>query len=80
MDPLAAWSKLCRCAPLVGCNRCPTVDLSVLLPSSLQGAVEYLQQRHGVDLAAAMHSCVSEQNKLIAFRGGGLTWCPEAPE
>lgn len=49
-------------------------------PSFWQGAVEYLQQRHGVDLAAAMHSCVSEQNKLIAFRGGGLTWCPEAPE
>lgn len=45
----------------------------------LQGAADYLQQRHSVDLAAAMHSCVSEQRKFIAFRGGGLTWCPAAP-
>ncbi|KAL4448928.1 hypothetical protein ABPG77_007645 [Micractinium sp. CCAP 211/92] len=45
-------------------------------PSFWQGAVDYLQQMHGVDLAAAMNSCVSEQRKLVAYRGGGLTWCP----
>ncbi|KAL4422745.1 hypothetical protein ABPG75_008942 [Micractinium tetrahymenae] len=48
-------------------------------PSFWQGAVEYLQEKHGVDLAAAMHSCIAERRTIIAFRGGGLTWCPAAP-
>ena len=46
---------------------------------AVQEAVEYMQQEHGVDLAAVLGQCISEYSRSILYRGGPLTWCPAGP-
>lgn len=47
-------------------------------PSFWQQSVEYMQEWHGVQLAATLHHCFADFGKLIVFRGGPGTWCPAA--
>lgn len=35
-----------------------------------------MKERHSVDLADVLSTCISEFKKVIVFRGGPLTWCP----